>query len=164
MSELDDRPVIQKCDPNGPVMLMATPPKENDALITSVFLFSKVICFGLCLIAISVQSVSCLFLTLAAPKGGAQLRYHAVLWQRHKFKSHLYNHRNKSIDFCFWVILSRLSAHGHGNFPPSLKWGIDMHVNKTTVNKNVLRIFSQSYSSKNPIILSLMSLLCSLSP
>lgn len=131
MSELDDRTVIHKCNPNGPVMLMATPSKfylqENNALISRVFLFSEVICFGLCVIVIPVQAVSCLFLTLAAPNGGAQLRYQAVLWQHHKFKSHLYKHRNKSIDFCFWVILSRLSVHGHGNFPPSLKSVIDMH-------------------------------------
>lgn len=138
--------------------------QENDALISSVFLFSKVICFGLCLIAMLVQSVSCLCLMLTAPKGGAQLRNQAVLLQRQKFKSHFYNHRNKSIDFCFWVTLSRLSAHGHGNFVPSLKWGIDMHVNKTTVNKNVLRILSPSYSTKDPIIPLLMSLLCFLSP
>lgn len=138
--------------------------QEKDALISSVFLFSEVICFGLCLIVISVQLVSCLFLTLAAPKGGAQLRYQAVLWQHHKFKSHLYNHRNKSIDFCFGVILSWLLEHGYGNFPPSIKWRIDMHETKTTDNKSALSIFSQSYFSKNLIIPLLMSFLCSLSP
>lgn len=67
MSELDDRTV--KCDPNGPVMLMATPANViyKRAMRLCV---SEVICCGLCLIAISVQSVSCLFLTFAAPKGG----------------------------------------------------------------------------------------------
>lgn len=37
-------------------------------------------------------------------QGGAQLWYQAALWQHHKFKSHLYNHGNKSIDFSFRVV------------------------------------------------------------
>lgn len=39
-----------------------------------------------------------------------------------------------------------------------------MHENKTTVNKSVLKISLQSYSSKNLIIPLLVSFLCSLSP
>lgn len=104
MPELVYRTDFRKPGPNSPVMLMAIPLNylpEKDVLISSVFLFSKVISLGPYLIAFSRQSGNCLFLMLASPKGGAQLWYQAALWQPHKFKSHLYNHGNKSIDFSF---------------------------------------------------------------
>lgn len=108
MPELVYRIDFPKPGPNRPVMPMAIPLNylpEKDVLISSVFLFSKVISLGPYLIAFSLQSGNCLFLKLASPKGGAQLWYQAALWQHHKFKSHLYNHGNKSIDFSFRVVV-----------------------------------------------------------
>lgn len=107
MPELVYRTDFRKPGPNSTVMPMAIPLNylpEKDVLISSVFLFSKVISLGPYLIAFSLQSGNCLFLMLASPKGGAQLWYQAALWQHHKFKSHLYNHGNKSIDFSFRVV------------------------------------------------------------
>lgn len=95
----------------------------------------------------------------AAPKGDAQLRYQAVLWQHHKFKSHLYDHRNewKVLIFLFRQTVMVI-------FLPVWSEELICMKNQTAVNKSLLKIFLHSYSSKNLIIPLLMSFLCSLSP
>lgn len=165
MPELVYRTDFRKSGLNSPVKPMAIPLNylpEKGVLISSVFLFSKVISLGPYLIVFSLQSGNCLFLMLASPKGGAQLWYQAVLWQHHKFKSHLYNHGNKSIDFSFRVVVFFFfqAFSTWSRLFPSWFDVRNWYTWKTQLWLSRLSTFSQSNSRKNQMIPLFLSLLC----